>query len=145
MIRAYRPEECKVTYPKLAFLVIATIAASAPRTFAQQAPEPAPASTPPAATAVTTGSSSEADQTAALIAKANATAAANANARAASMATSRSLTKVEASPEARKKASEFGFLAEVFNGTTMFCKEDAALGAYKIRALHECIRVRGLC
>jgi hypothetical protein len=117
-----------VAYPKFAFLVVIAIAASAAPTFAQQAPQPPAANPPPAATAIATDSSSEADQTAALIAKANAAAVANANARAASMSNSRSLTKVEASPEARKKASEFGFQAEVFNGTTMFCKEDAALG-----------------
>jgi hypothetical protein len=54
---------------------------------------------------------------------------ANANARAASTATNRSLTKVEASQEARKKAREFGFHAEVYNGTTLFCSADAALGS----------------
>jgi hypothetical protein len=125
MMTTYRPGECNVTYPKFAFLVIATIAMSAPRSFAQQVPESASANPP---SAVTTGPSSEADQTAALIARANAAAAANANARAASMSNNRSLTKVEASADARKKASEFGFHAEVFNGNTMFCKEDAALG-----------------
>jgi hypothetical protein len=113
-----------VNYPKFASLVIAAIAASAPGAFAQQAPQPPPASTTPAATT----DSSEADQTAALIAKANAVAAANANALAASTTTNRSLTKIPASPEARKKAGEFGFQAEVYNGNTLFCKEDAALG-----------------
>jgi hypothetical protein len=120
-----------MTYPKLAFLLIAAIAASAPRTYAQhaqQAPEPTAAAPAPAAAATTSISSSEADETAALIARANAAAAANANARAASMSSSRSLTKGEASAEARKKAKEFGFQAEVFNGSTMFCKEDASLG-----------------
>lgn len=116
-----------MTYPKFTLLVIAAVAAGAPGAFAQQAPESPPASTPAATPAATTGSS-EADQTAALIAKANAAAAANANALAAST-TNRSLTKIPASPEARKKASEFGFQAEVFNGSTLFCKEDAALGS----------------
>jgi hypothetical protein len=119
-----------VTYPKLAFLVIAAIAASALRAAQQQSPEPAPASTPTAAAAIATESSSEADEAAALIAKANAMAAASANARAASSATSRSPAKlVEASPEARKKAKEFGFRAEVYNGTTLFCRHDAVLGS----------------
>jgi hypothetical protein len=117
-----------VTYSAFAFLAIAAIASGAPGAFAQQTPESPPASTPPPAAAVTTGSTSEADETAALIAKANATAAANANVRAASTAADRSLTKIEASPEARKKAKEFGFQAEVYNGSTLFCKEDAALG-----------------
>jgi len=128
MISLRGTRESAVAYPKVAFLVIAAIAAGAPRASQQQAPEPTPASTPTDAAAVTTGSSSEADETAALIAKANAAAAANANARAASM-TTRTLTRIEASAAARKKASEFGFRAEVYNGTTLFCKQDAALGS----------------
>jgi hypothetical protein len=119
-----------VRYLKVTFLLIAAIAASAARAAQQQNPEPAPASTPPAAATVTTESSSEADEAAALIAKANAMAAASANARAASTTTSRSPAKlVEASPEARNKAREFGFRAEVYNGTTLFCRQDPVLGS----------------
>jgi hypothetical protein len=127
--------ESALTYPKIAFLVIAALAASAPRANTPQAPEPTPTSTaqtstaPLSGAALTTGSSSESDEAAALIAKANAAAAANANARAATTAGNRSLTKVEASPEARKKAREFGFHAEVYNGTTLFCRSDAAIGS----------------
>jgi hypothetical protein len=119
-----------MTYPKIVFLVIAAIAAGAPRAAQQQNPEPAPAGTPSAEATVTTTSSSEADEAAALIAKANAMAVANANARAASTVTNKSPAKlVEASPEARKKAREFGFRAEVYNGTTLFCRQDAILGS----------------
>ena len=53
---------------------------------------------------------------------------AKANARAASMST-RTLTQAEASRDARKKANEFGFRAEVYNGNTLFCKHDAAIGS----------------
>ena len=119
-----------MTHPKIAFLVIAAlIAAGAPRARAaqQQSPEPAPAS---AVAGDTSASSSEADEAAALIAKANAMAVANANARAASTSANRSPGKlVEASPEARKKAREFGFRAEVYNGTTLFCRQDPVLGS----------------
>jgi len=108
-----------MTYPKMVFLVIAAIAAGAPRAAQQQTPEPAPASTPTAAATDTTASS-EADEAAALIAKANAMAVANANAPA---------KLVEASPEARKKAREFGFRAEVYNGSTLFCRQDPVLGS----------------
>ena len=115
-----------MTHPKVAFLVIAALAATAPRATPQQTPESPPATTPPAA--ATESASKEADDTAALIAKANAAAAAHANARAASM-TTRTLTSTEASPTARKKAGEFGFLAEVYNGNTLFCKHDTPLGS----------------
>ena len=113
-----------MTYPKVAFLLIAALAASAPRATPQQTPESPPASTPPAAATA----SKEADETAALIARANAAAAAHANARAASM-TTRTLTRIEASPAAREKAGEFGFLAGVYNGTTLFCKHDTPIGS----------------
>jgi hypothetical protein len=118
-----------MTYPKFAFVVISALAAGVLQASSQQAPESPAASAPAAAAAVTTSSSSEAEEAAALIAKANAAAAANANARAASLAPNRSLIKVDASPQARKKASEFGFHAEVYNGTTLFCRGDAALGS----------------
>jgi hypothetical protein len=113
-------------FPKVAFLVIAALAAGAPRATPQQTPESPPVSTPPAA-AATESASKDAAETAALIARANAAAAANAKARAAM--TTRTLTRIEASPAARKKASEFGFRAEVYNGDTLFCKTDAALGS----------------
>jgi hypothetical protein len=114
-----------MSYPKFTVLLIAgitVIAAAASAASPQQPPD----SATPAATA-TTSQSSEADETAALIAKANAAAAAN------SVATARtsgaSTAPTNPSPEARKKANEFGFKAEVYNGKTMFCKDDAALGS----------------
>jgi hypothetical protein len=128
-----------VPYSKYVFLIIATIAATAAFAYAQQAPEPTPASTAPAGTApavsATTppSSASEADETAALIAKANAAAAADAKA-AEPAARTPSATKIEPSAEARKKAREFGFHAEIFDGKTMFCKQDAALGS-RIKSL----------
>jgi hypothetical protein len=128
-----------VPYSKYVFLIIAAIAATAAFAYAQQAPEPTPASTAPAGTAPATaataapGSTSEADETAALIAKANAAAAADAKA-AEPAARTASATKIEPSPEARKKAREFGFHAEIFDGKTMFCKQDAALGT-RIKSL----------
>jgi hypothetical protein len=130
-----------VPYSKYVFLIIATIAATAAFAYAQ-APEPtpatpastAPAGTAPAASATTAPSAaSEADETAALIAKANAAAAADAKA-AEPAATTPSATKIEPSAEARKKAREFGFHAEIFDGKTMFCKQDAALGS-RIKSL----------
>ena len=118
-----------MSYSKFAFLVIAAIAVTGPAAIAQRLPEAPPATEPPpAAEVVTTGSSSDAEDAAALMAKVKAMTAANANALAASTATNRSATTAEASPEARKKAREFGFQAEVYNGSTLFCKEDAALG-----------------
>lgn len=108
---------------KVTLLVIAALGASASRATPRQTPESPPASTPPVA--ATNGASQEAEETAALIAKANAAAAANA--RAASMATP-TATKIEASP-AGKKARDFGFRAEIYNGDTLFCKQDAALGS----------------
>lgn len=118
-----------MTNSKVAFLVIAAFASSASWAAQQPAPpESPPASTPAAPAAASTNSANEADETAALIARANAAAAANANARAASMST-RTLTQAEASRDARKKANEFGFRAEVYNGNTLFCKHDAAIGS----------------
>jgi hypothetical protein len=38
-------------------------------------------------------------------------------------------TKIQPSLGARKKATEYGFHAEVYDGKTMFCKQDAALGS----------------
>jgi hypothetical protein len=133
-----------VTYSKFAVLMIAAFAATTASGYVQQAPDSAPvsataasttpassapaASTEPAATAAAaSGPASEADETAALIAKANA--AATANAKAAETAARTPATKIEPSAEARKKASEFGFHAEIFDGKTMFCKQDAALGS----------------
>jgi hypothetical protein len=115
--------------PKLAFLVVIALAAGTAWAAQQQAaPTSPPASTPAAPAAGSTNVPNDVDETATLIARANAAAAANANARAASMST-RTLTQVEASRESRKKAGEFGFRAEVYNGSTLFCKHDAALGS----------------
>lgn len=125
-----------MSYSKIAILIVAVITATTASGYPREAPDStsatpastAPASTAPAATAAaTSGAASEAEETAALIAKANAAAA---NAKAAETATrTPPATKIEPSAEARKKASEFGFHAEIFDGRTMFCKEDAALGS----------------
>jgi hypothetical protein len=130
-----------VSYSKIAVLIVAVITATTASGYPREVPDStsatpastapastAPASTAPAATAAATaGAASEADETAALIAKANAAAA---NAKAAETATrTPSATKIEPSAEARKKASEFGFHAEIYDGKTMFCKQDAALGS----------------
>jgi hypothetical protein len=124
--------------------MIAAFAATTAFGYVQQAPDSAPVSataasttpassapatsTEPAATAAAaSGPASEADETAALIAKANA--AATANAKAAETAARTPATKIEPSAEARKKAMEYGFHAEIYDGKTMFCKQDAALGS----------------
>lgn len=137
-----------MSYPTFAVLMIAAFAATTASGYVQQAPDSAPVSatagsttpastaptstaptsTAPAATAeATSAPASEADETAALIAKANATAAANA--KAAETAAKTPATKIEPSAEARKKAMEYGFHAEIYDGKTMFCKQDAALGS----------------
>jgi hypothetical protein len=114
-----------VTCPKFTALLVVAIATPA---FAQQAPDSASANTPPTAAAATAmasaSTSNDADETAALIAKASA--AANANAR--PVVPSAPIAINLPSAGARKKASEFGFHAEIINRKTMFCKEDAALG-----------------
>jgi hypothetical protein len=61
-----------------------------------------------------------------LIARANAAAAANA--KMAASGTAAPATKEMPSPQAQKKAREYGFHAEVYSGKTMFCKDDATLG-----------------
>ena len=38
------------------------------------------------------------------------------------------VAKIGATPEAIKKARDFGFHAEVFSGKTFFCREDATVG-----------------
>jgi hypothetical protein len=122
-----------VSYSKFAVMIAAVIAGTAASAFAPQAPDSAPASTALAATATAAPRpASEADETAALIAEANAAAAANA--KAAEPAARTPATKIEPSAEARKKALEFGFHAEIFDGKTMFCKQDAALGS-RIKSL----------
>jgi hypothetical protein len=102
-----------VNYPKFVVLLVVAIATPV---FSQQAPDPTSANTAPAATATASASiTSEADETAGLIAKANAAAIAN-------------TMPAVPSALARKKASEYGFQAEIINRKTMFCKEEAALG-----------------
>lgn len=123
-----------MNYSKLAVVIAAVIAGTAASAFASQTPDSAPASTAPVATATAATATaapspaSETDETAVLIAKANAAAAANAKA-AETPATTQPAAIIEPTAEARKKAVEFGFHAEIFDGKTMFCKEDAALGS----------------
>ncbi|HEY2781411.1 MAG TPA: hypothetical protein VGI90_11575 [Steroidobacteraceae bacterium] len=102
------------------FIIAGVFAAASAAVSAQQNPD----STPPASAA--TSQLSDSDQAAALIAHANAAAAANAK-EAATAAAARP-TKIEPSPAARKKAQQYGFHAEIYDGKTMFCRDDATLG-----------------
>jgi hypothetical protein len=123
-------------FPRFVVLTIACLIALGASAVQQQNPEPTPtpaalasdpASPPgtlPAAPPV--GQAGEAEETAALIAKANAAAAANAKLAATGVAAP--ATKEMPSPQAQKKAREYGFHAEVYNGKTMFCRDDATLG-----------------
>ena len=110
-----------MTFSKLAVVVIAGVfaAASPPVLAVQQNPD----STPAASTA--TPQASDSDQAAALITQANAAAAANAKAATTEPAAS---APIEPSPAARRKARNYGFRAEIYDGKTMFCREDATLG-----------------
>ena len=121
-----------MNFPKWAVLTIATTfaAAAVPVLAAQQNPDSTPTAAQtaikPAASATASATpAGEADDTAALIARANAAAAANAKAETAAPA---SLVKKEPSAAASKKAREYGFHAEVYDGKTMFCRDDATLG-----------------
>jgi hypothetical protein len=110
-----------MTFSKLAVFVIAgAIAAASVAVSAQQSPDSKPAAT------AATPQSTDADQAAALIAQANAEAAANA--RAVATAPAQPATPVEPSPAASKKARNYGFHAEIYDGKTMFCRDDATLG-----------------
>jgi hypothetical protein len=111
-------------------LVLAAAAAAAPVLAGQQNPDSTPTSTqtaikPTASATASATPASETDDSAALIAQANATAAANAKAEAASAAPA---VMKEPSAAARKKAREYGFHAEIYDGKTMFCRDDATLG-----------------
>jgi hypothetical protein len=116
-----------LTFTKSAFLMVAAMvsAASAP-VFGQSPnpPPPAPAST--SSEESTAAAASEADEAAALIAKANAAAAAKAKIPAAPATASGTTTGP--TPEALRKAKDFGFHAELFSGQTFFCREDATVG-----------------
>jgi hypothetical protein len=110
-----------MTFSKLAVFVIGgVIAAASVAVSAQQSRDSTPAAT------AATPQASDADQAAALITQANADAAANA--KAVATAPAQPATPVEASPAARKKARNYGFHTEIYNGKTMFCRDDATLG-----------------
>jgi hypothetical protein len=117
-----------MNFPKWAVLMAATFsAAAAPLWAAQRNPDAADTAAqtaPRQASSTTVGatSGSETDDTAALIAQANANAAANAKAEAAA-----SVVK-EPSAAALKRALQYGFHAEVYDGKTLFCRDDAVLG-----------------
>jgi hypothetical protein len=122
-----------MTFSKLAAFVIAgTFAAASSLVLAQQSPDStssagAPAAAPASAPAATTATpTSEADETAALIAKANAAAAGKA--KAAEVAAAAPAGKGAPTPEAVRKAKDYGFHAELFSGKTFFCREDATVG-----------------
>jgi hypothetical protein len=115
---------------RLNCIALLMIAAATPVLAAQQSPDPAPtaaqtAPKPAASATVSAVPASDTDDAAVLIAQANATAAANASAQTAPAVTA---AKKEPSAAARKKAREYGFHAEVYDGKTMFCRDDATLG-----------------
>ncbi|HEV7357837.1 MAG TPA: hypothetical protein VGN99_07560 [Steroidobacteraceae bacterium] len=109
-----------MTFSKLAAFVIAGAFAASAVVWAQQNP-----GSPPA-TSAATPQASDADQAASLITQANAAAAASANEAATPPATPP--TKIEPTTAARKKAMNYGFHAEIYDGKTMFCRDDATLG-----------------
>jgi hypothetical protein len=115
-----------VTFTKSAFFVIvATLAAASAPVFGQTpSPAPAPVATPREQPLAATAA--DADDAAALIAKANAAAAAEAKMSAAPKTASEANTGP--TPEALRKAKDFGFHAELFSGQTFFCREDATVG-----------------
>jgi hypothetical protein len=110
-----------MTFSKLAVIVmVGMLAAAGTAVSAQQNPDSTPAATAAAPQA------GDPDQAAALITQANAAAAANAKAATADPAAP--APKIEPSPAARKKAMNYGFHAEIYDGKTMFCRDDATLG-----------------
>lgn len=110
-----------MTFSKLVVIVIAGVfAVASAAVSAQQNPDSPPA------TSAATPQSSDADQAAALITQANAAAAASAKEAATPPAAP--ATKIEPSPAARRKAQNYGFHAEIYDGKTMFCRDDATLG-----------------
>ena len=124
-------------FPRFVVLTIACLVSVGASAVQQQNPEPTPApaaapvldaASPPATpeAAPPADQAREAEETAALIAKANAAAAANAKLAATGAAAP--ATKERPSPQAQKKAREYGFHAEVYSGKTMFCRDDATLG-----------------
>ena len=109
-----------MTFSKSAsFIIAGVLAATSVALSAQQKPDATPA-----ATAATPAG--DADPAAALVAQANAAAAASA--KAAQIAPAAPSIKIEPSPAARKKAMNYGFHAEIYDGKTWFCRDDATLG-----------------
>jgi hypothetical protein len=109
-----------MTFSQLAVCVIAVIATASAAVSAQQNPDST------SATSAATPAPGDADQAAALIAQANAAAAASA--KEAAIAPAAPAPKIEPSPAARRKAQNYGFRAEIYDGKTFFCREDATLG-----------------
>jgi hypothetical protein len=109
--RLWRPQIVSA-HKALLLVLIGAIVAAASTSRSQEAPN---------ATAA-----SDADDTAALIAKANAAAAANA--KAAGSPSTAPKPKNEPTADARRKALQYGFHAEIYSGKTMFCRDDATLG-----------------
>ena len=127
-----------MTFTRFVVLTIACLVAVGASAVQQQRPEPT--STPPAPVpasdpvsapgtpqaAPPVGQAGEAEDAAALIAKANAVAAANAKFAAAEVAAP--APPSAPSSQAKKKAREYGFHAEMYDGKTFFCRDDAVLG-----------------
>jgi hypothetical protein len=117
-----------VTLTKLAvFAFAAAFTAASVPAIAQQKPDATPASVASTTAITTTSSKPEADDTGDLIAAANTAAAANAKPAPSQMV---AINKgvIEPTQKARKKAREFGFHEEIYDGKTFFCKDDATLG-----------------
>jgi hypothetical protein len=127
-----------MSFTRFVVLTLASLVAIGASAVQQQRPEPtsapstaAPVSDPASAPGTPqatppVGQAGEAEDAAALIAKANAVAAANANLAATEIAAP--ATKTMPSPQAQKKAREYGFHAEVYSGKTFFCRDDATVG-----------------
>lgn len=110
-----------MTFSKLAVFVIAGVLAAASTALsAQQNADSKPA------TSAATPQASDADDAATLIAQANAAAAASA--KAATTEPAAPAPKVEPTAAARRKAQNYGFHAEIYDGKTFFCRDDATLG-----------------
>ena len=122
-----------MTFPRFVVLTIACLAAVGasavpqnPEPVPAAAPAPSPASPPGTALAAPSlGQAGEPEDAAALIAKANAAAAA---ASAKLAATPAAPATNMPSSQAQKKAREYGFHAEMYDGKTFFCRDDAVLG-----------------
>jgi hypothetical protein len=117
-------------FPPIALMGVIACGAFAMPLHAQQpagAAKPAPtaqAATPASDTAA--ADNADASDPSALLATANAAAAANA--KAAEIPPNARVVDHEPTAAARRKAADYGFHSEMYDGKTFFCKDDATLG-----------------